>query len=316
MNGKKVMNGSKFFAHTHITLQFFSYLCDSMNNRQKETLRVRIISVGFTCLAFAVFKPIGIGELGASLYLHLIAIWLLGVGICYVTEFVMKYIVNMPATLDKGVDYIIRRNLWFQLVNSPLEALMTCLYLHFPMTKIGAADPLSWKGFIQAVFVMAFCSFSIGLYWRYKYRSRYLAMELEETKMLNEDLQRIQEPEKDSQPSSSIVLSGTTNESVSLQVSNLLYIEAVGNYVKVYHMRDDQVVTDMLRATSKQMEDKLRDYPMIVRCHRAFLVNLEQVQKIVSQSGTMQLLIRHSHESIHVSRSNVTKIKNAIKQMT
>jgi len=30
-----------------------------MNERQKETLRVRIISVGITCLAFVVFKPIG-----------------------------------------------------------------------------------------------------------------------------------------------------------------------------------------------------------------------------------------------------------------
>ena len=105
-----------------------------------------------------------------------------------------------------------------------------------------------------------------------------------------------------------------TNEAVTLNVAYLLYIEAVGNYVKVYHLRDGQVRVDMLRATSKQMEADLQPYPMIVRCHRAFLVNLGQVEQVISRSGTMQLLIKHSHESIPVSRSNVPVIKTAIKR--
>lgn len=89
----------------------------------------------------------------------------------------------------------------------------------------------------------------------------------------------------------------------------------MGNYVKVCHMRDGRVSTDMLRATSKQMEDELRSFPMIVRCHRAFLVNLAQVEQIVAKSGSMQVIIKHSHDSIPVSRSNVTQIKNAIRNV-
>ena len=42
-----------------------------------------------------------------------------------------------------------------------------------------------------------------------------------------------------------------------LQISHLLYIEAVGNYVKVCHLCDGQVRTDMLRATMKQTEETL-----------------------------------------------------------
>ena len=41
----------------------------------------------------------------------------------------------------------------------------------------------------------------------------------------------------------------------------------------------------MLRATMKQTEETLQDYPMIVRCHRTFLVNLGQVEQIVSHSA-------------------------------
>ena len=115
-------------------------------------------------------------------------------------------------------------------------------------------------------------------------------------------------------PSSTVTLAGTTNESVTLQITHLLYVEAVGNYIKIYHLCDSRVRNDMLRATMKQIEDDLQVYPMIVRCHRAFLVNLGQVEQIVSKSGSMQLFIRYSHESIPVSRSNMAQVKEAIKQ--
>jgi len=100
-----------------------------------------------------------------------------------------------------------------------------------------------------------------------------------------------------------------------VRIADLLYIEAVGNYVKIYHLHEGAVQSSMLRATSKQMEDDLRAYPMIVRCHRAFLVNLQQVEEIVSRSGAMQLLIKHSHDFLPVSRSNMTQVKEAIKQL-
>ena len=54
-------------------------------------------------------------------------------------------------------------------------------------------------------------------------------------------------------------------------------------------------------------------YPMIVRCHRTFLVNLQQVELIISKSGTVQLLIKHCHDYLPVSRSNIAQIKEALR---
>lgn len=307
---------------------YFCTFAPDMNGIQKETLRVRIISVGITCLAFVVFKPIGLDALGLMLYLHFLAIWLLGVGVCYVTEGVVTHILGMPTSLDRGVEYIIRRNLWFQLINTPLEALFICAYLHFPMSSIGASDPLTWKGILQAILLLAFCSFVIGLYWRYKFRTRFLALELEETRELNSRLQLLQkeaekrvkkyEDEKAGLVASieqpdDIILTGSTNEKVMLSVSRLLYIEAVGNYVKVVYWFEGKVRSDMLRATSKQMEETLHAYPMIVRSHRAFIVNLGQVEHIVSKSGSMQLVMKYNHDAIPVSRSHAATIKETIK---
>ena len=303
-------------------VSFISYLCRRMNKSHKETISIRFISTAFMILAIAIFKPFGL-EIGQwQTYLHLLSIFALGLFSCFITEVILRYIVHMPRSYERGINYIISRNLRFQLINTPLVALLICLYRHFVMSSLVESNRLSISNYLETLAIIAFLSFAIGLYWRFKFRSKYLAMELEETKLLNEELKKMQGPEHTSsnemEQSSEkplqqeITLTGTTNESVTLQTSHLLYIEAVGNYVKVCHLCDGQARSDMLRATLKQMEETLQDYPMIVRCHRAFLVNLGQVEQIVSHSGSTQLLIRQCHESLPVSRSNMTQVKSAI----
>ncbi len=302
-----------------------------MEQGQKETFITRVVSVCFTVVVLAIFKPFGLGEWQWMAYGHLLAIGALGVAICMLTEFILKYVAKKPRSLDRGVGYIIRRNLWFQLINTPLVALMICLYRHFFLSDMVASNQLSWSNFLETLLIIAFCSFMIGLYWRFKFRNRYLAAELEETRQLNEQLQQLQhaaenraqmvqdaeqEPEASTKAielPDTIKLSGNTSESVLLQIGNLLYVESVGNYVKVCWLHEGKMRTDMLRATSKQVEEELKLYPMIVRCHRAFLVNLHQVEKILSQSGTMQLVIKQSGDHLPVSRSNMAHIKKAIK---
>jgi len=295
-----------------------------MKQGRKETVTTRIISTTFMVVALAVFKPFGLEAWQWQAYVHLAAFWVIGFSICMLTDIILKYIVKMPRSFKKGVDYIIRRNLWFQFINTPLVALGICLYRHFVLSNRVEGNQFSVVNFLETLVIIAFCSFAIGLYWRFKYRSKYLAIELEETRLLNEELKKVQESKVDdsddvqknatSPVDSSLTLTGTTNESVTLQISHLLYIEAVGNYVKVSHLRDNQVHADMLRATMKQMEGTLQNYPMIVRCHRAFLVNLSQVEQIISHSGSTQLIVKHCHESLPVSRSNMAQVRAAIKQ--
>ena len=307
------------------------YLCRRMNNSHKETISIRFISTAFMILAIAIFKPFGL-EVGQwQAYLHLLSLFVLGLSSCFITEVVLRYIVRMPRSYERGINYIISRNLRFQLINTPLVALLICLYRHFVMSSLVDSNRLSLSNYLETLAIIVFLSFTIGLYWRFKFRSKYLAMELEETRLLNEELKKMQEPEQSSPNEmeklsenpcpQELTLTGTTNESVTLQISHLLYIEAVGNYVKVCHLDNGQVCTDLLRATMKQMEETLKDYPMIVRCypmivrcHRAFLVNLGQVERIVSHSGSTQLLIKYCHESLPVSRSNMSQVKATIQR--
>ena len=153
-------------------------------------------------------------------------------------------------------------------------------------------------------------------------RKRLLTEKEEELKLLNEQLKSLQNVRKDAPVATAeqpvptrITLTGSTSDTLSLDISNLIYIEAVGNYVKVYQLHDGKIKNDMLRATSKQIEEQLQAYPMMVRSHRAFIVNLEQVEQIVSHAGTTQLIMKHCHDAVPVSRSNMTQIRAAIKEL-
>ena len=296
-----------------------------MNKGHKETISIRFVSCAFMVLAIAIFKPFGLGVWQWQAYVHLLAIFALGLFSCFLAEVILRYIVRMPRSYDRGVSYIISRNLRFQCINTPLVSLLICLYRHFAMSSLVESNKLSLSNYLETMVIISFLSFAIGLYWRFKFRSRYLAAELEETKLLNEQLKKLQtsnigvphqtedSPQKgDVKQDSQITLEGTTNEQVTLDISDLLYIEAVGNYVKVCQQLNGEVRTTMLRATMKQMEDALQAYPMIVRCHRAFMVNLAQVEQISSNSRAMQLVMRHSHDAIPVSRSNVNKLKELL----
>ena len=319
-----------------------------MDKGHKETISIRIISTAFIVLAIAIFKPFGLEVWQWQAFIHLLALFALGLLSCFLTEIILRYVVHMPRSYDRGVSYIISRNLRFQCINTPLVSLLICLYRHFAMSELVEGNRLSLSNYLETLMIIAFLSFAIGLYWRFKFRSRYLAAELEETRQLNEQLKKLQ-TETSLDPSemreekitleesrNTLTLTGTTNESVSLEISHLLYIEAVGNYVKIVSKREksepdlisereqsrptvkvcqlqnNDVQTNMLRATMKQMEDTLQAYPMIVRCHRAFMVNLGQVEQISTNSRTMQLLMRHSHDAIPVSRSNVNKLKELL----
>ena len=310
-----------------------------MNKGHKQTISTRVISTAFIVLAIAIFKPFSLEVWKWQAYVHLLLLFVLGIFSCFLTEVILRFLVRMPRSYDRGVSYIISRNLRFQFINTPLVALLICLYRHFLLSSLAEENKFSLGNFLETLLIIGFLSFAIGLYWRFKFRSKYLAAELEEIREMNEKL-KTSTPKPTPNPSRTegevgysqaqnlselpscsggagggLTLRGTTNDSVTLQISCLLYIEAVGNYVKICHLRDDQVHTDMLRATSKQMEETLAAYPMIVRCHRAFLVNLSQVEQIVSHSGSTQLVMKHSHDAVPVSRSNMTQIRAAIKDL-
>ena len=107
----------------------------------------------------------------------------------------------------------------------------------------------------------------------------------------------------------SVLLAGSTKERLLLPPETLLYLEACGNYVKIFYEAEGKPKQKLLRATIKQMEDALQPYPFILRCHRAFLVNTGQVVRVRGNSQGYRLQFRQTEEEVPVSRAYTGRIR-------
>ena len=100
---------------------------------------------------------------------------------------------------------------------------------------------------------------------------------------------------------------------------DFLYAEAKGNYVKVGYRSDSdkekKVTWRLLRATMKQAEEAVSACPFIIRCHRAFLVNIRMVVKVDGNSQGYKLNLEHCDEEIPVSRAYAKEVKALIENL-
>ena len=127
-----------------VVMWFYITFVIVMNGEKRQTIKIRIISVCFAVVVLAVFKPFGLDVWQWQAYAHLVVVGGLGILSCILTEAILVYMLKRPGSLDRGVDYIIRRNLWFQLINTPLVSLMICLYRHFVLSDKVDGNHLSW----------------------------------------------------------------------------------------------------------------------------------------------------------------------------
>ena len=101
-------------------------------------------------------------------------------------------------------------------------------------------------------------------------------------------------------------------ESLTLSPSNILYISAADNYIKVYFQQNEEIKSQMLRGTLKKLEQVLADHPHLYRCHRTYIVNLHKVKNISGNAQGYKLELDGVEEIIPVSRSLNKEIANRL----
>lgn len=143
-------------------------------------------------------------------------------------------------------------------------------------------------------------------------RNIRLARNLREATELN--LRLSQKPEAEETPPATLVFSGGTRETLELDARSFLYAESEGNYVRLHYLspKDNRPISKLLRLTMKQAEASVASAPFIVRCHRAFLVNLHLVSKVDGNSQGYRLRLEGCAEEVPVSRGYAKSVKALI----
>ncbi len=109
-----------------------------------------------------------------------------------------------------------------------------------------------------------------------------------------------------------ITLKGSVKESITLNPEDILYIESEGNYVNIFYRQQNMTTNKLLRSTIKQLEESLQNFPMLIRCHRAFIVNTNFILSTKGNAQGYLLTLNYTSSEIPVSRTYLKDIKDAI----
>ena len=86
----------------------------------------------------------------------------------------------------------------------------------------------------------------------------------------------------------------------SVLTKDLLYIESTDNYVSVFYNLEGKLQRQLLRNTMKNMEEMLKE-SSIIRCHRSFMVNSENVAFVKKTGKKINMKIHSIDKTIPVS---------------
>jgi len=101
-------------------------------------------------------------------------------------------------------------------------------------------------------------------------------------------------------------------QTMDLDIDDLLYAEAMQNYVAIIHLKNDKTEKTILRSTLSNIENQLLD-TSILRCHRSFLVNINQIEKTEGNAQGLRLSLKDLTDTkVPVSRKYIPKLKEKI----
>ncbi len=131
--------------------------------------------------------------------------------------------------------------------------------------------------------------------------NKYLSMD--KSRPLNKKIQEGQQ---------TIIYSENRKDSVRLRLENIHLVKSVDNYVEIYWADEGKIQRTLLRSSLKQISAKFDNQPDLIRCHRAYIINIDKIVKVKGNSQGYKLLIMDYENLIPISRSYLKLFRNYI----
>lgn len=115
---------------------------------------------------------------------------------------------------------------------------------------------------------------------------------------------------------SPVHLSGKNREEdLHLPLPDILAIEATGNYLKVFFLKNSQPTYALIRLTLQEAIRALPPEGPVQRCHRSFVVNLNRVTAVTGNAQGLRLSVQGMKESVPVSRAYVEPVRTRLRDL-
>ena len=245
-------------------------------------------------LILAILQPFGINEGPKEKYIYLIGFAL----ITYIGSVIPTAVMHRiyKSEIEEG-RFSNGKNIASFLLSVLLIIIGNFVYFKF-LNPDSPTVPLLWSAFWQTIIISVLL---VGVYMTFD--NVRLRHELERIQQINQKLSQksnapaapiIKKPEPQAKPSST-----------DIDPEALLYIESDKNYCKI----TTESGTTVIRSTLTTLETQLKPFGYVMRCHRAFLVNMTNVEGIEgSASNGYRLKIKNHPTEVPVSRTYISAV--------
>jgi hypothetical protein len=96
-----------------------------------------------------------------------------------------------------------------------------------------------------------------------------------------------------------------------INITEICYISSEGNYIMVHTRDTDKYEQKLIRTTLASIE-KQKLHPSLVRCHRGYFVNIEQVVKIKRIDGLDFLMLKECDSMVPLSKNYKSLVKKLL----
>jgi len=277
-------------------LPFFRQPFPFSRGLKKEIVHIGVLGL-FALLIFYFLKPFGLNNLNE--------IYLLGYGLVSISAAIIFLIVS------HRVHYLFTRHSNWTIGHEIIHSLLFLMFIASSILVYGYAVKISRLS-LQDFFLYQFYTILTGIIpvtiraillrnWRLK-------KDLQEATKMNEWISK----RKISADEKMIRLQSPSSAQV-LTISNhaLLYLEAAQNYIIIVWSDDGTIRKEMMRLAMKEACRQIND-PLVVFCHRSYIVNLRKVKKIIHHSGNTELALQDGKIMIPLSATYKKGIKEKL----
>ncbi len=101
-------------------------------------------------------------------------------------------------------------------------------------------------------------------------------------------------------------------ETLVLSAEELLFIESADNYSEVVFWKENKVQKVLLRSSLSRLDEQIK-HPSIARCHRSYIINLQQVKTISGNAQGYKLQLQNWETALPVARRYTEFVKGYFK---
>ena len=239
-------------------------------------------------LILVILQPFGINDGPAEKYFYLLGF----LAITYVGSVIPTAIMHRiyKTEVEEG-RFSNGKNITAYLLSVLLIMIGNFWYFKFLNPDIPALSML-WAAIWQTIIISILL---LGVY--FAFNNVQLRRELERIQQINARLsQKTTTQQHEPAPK---------NLDYPIDPATLLYIESDKNYCKITTIAG----TSVLRSTLTTLENQLKPCGHVIRCHRAFLVNMQSVEGILgSSSAGYKLKIKDCDATVPVSRTYIAEV--------